>query len=213
MDIPGLTFAAFSLLQPIASSTVSPAGTASVQLHGGLEALPCELLERITESLTPDSVMSLRQASRSLALSVPLDDRFWRRHMCSGSLLPYIWDLDEDQMKRLLQSHPTELPRDWLGLARVFRPKECLGRGQDPLSGEIPAGLWNRCRIWSMIDEACAPLNDDSRPLIATFHRAEESAKFKTETMRTLGFSILTALFVLVIAYDVRCHLEGPYPV
>jgi hypothetical protein len=184
-----------------------------VQLHGGLEALPCEILERITECLNPDSVMSLRQASRSLALSVPLDDRFWRRNMCSGSLLPYIWDLDEDDMKRLLQSHPTELPRDWHGLARVFRPKECLRRGQDPLSGEIPAGLWNRCRIWTMIDEACAPLNDDYRPPIATFRRSEEWTKFQTGRIKTLSFSILTALFVLVIAYDVRCHLERTYTV
>jgi hypothetical protein len=206
-----MAVAAFDLLQPIASSTVSAAGAASVQLHGGLEALPCELLERITESLTPDSVMSLRQASRSLALGVPLDDRFWRRHICDGSLLPYIWDLDEDQMKRLLQSHPTDLSRDWHRLARVFRPKECLRRGQDPLSGQIPAGLWNRCRIWSMIDEACAPLKDGSRPPIATSHRSDDSAKFKAGRIRTLGFSILTVLFVLGIAYDVRCHLKGPH--
>lgn len=205
MDIPDLTSSAFSLLQPTTLEVESaPANsTPNYQLQG-MEALPCEILERITELLSPHAVMSLRQASRSLALKVPLDGRFWRRHLCSGSLLPYLWDLDEEQLKQLLQHTPTELPRDWRGLARLFRTEECLKWGQEPLSGEIPGGLWNRCRIWSIIEEACVRPNTGVRSPIATPYRRTESRAPKGEYVRALSFGILVILITLVVTRDLQ---------
>ena len=175
-----------------------------------LEALPCELLERIAENLSPLSVMSLRLTSRSLALKLPLDDRFWRRQLCSGSLLPYLWDLDEVQMKDRPQRTPKESPKDWRGLVRLFRTEECLKWGQDPSAREIPAGLWNRCRIWSIVEGACVPCDTKTQVPIATLRCQSQGRASKIEYTRMLSLGVIATLIVLVVMGDL--HSAGLLP-
>jgi hypothetical protein len=180
------------------------ANSASDHQPQGLEALPCELLDRVMEFLPPQSAMSLRQVSRLLAIKIPLDDRFWRRHFCSGSLLPHLWDLDEEQLKQLLRRMPTDPPRDWRSLACLFRNEQCLKWGQDPMSGNIHGGLWNRCRIWSIVEEACASPNIQAQSPVSTSHHRHEKRALKIESMRALSVGILAIMVTLIISHDLQ---------
>jgi hypothetical protein len=187
--------------KPIEPNDASSTLEAHAQPHG-LELLPSELLERITEHLPPLSTLSLRQASRSLALKIPLDDRFWRRHLCSGNLLPCLWDLDETELKQLLQSTPSEQPWDWQRLACVLRSDQFQQWGQDPLPKDVPVGLWNRYRIWSILNEACTSPNARTNISAPVHHYRREKAALRRGGRNALGLFCFAFLFALVAACD-----------
>ena len=120
----------------------------------GLEALPIELLDQVMSQLSARSTLSLRRSSRTLASKIPLDERFWRRYLCNGSLLPHVWDLDEKLFKTLLGTTPHGLTWDWRNFTEQLRVNNVLKITSQSNAESLPVGFWNRCRIWHIIGSA-----------------------------------------------------------
>jgi hypothetical protein len=87
--------------------------TPTVRLHGdkksskfGLEALPTEILDRVVLFLPVTSAFSLRLASSKLACQIPLNQRFFRKQLVRGQLVPHIWDLDAQACRNIQQCAP-----------------------------------------------------------------------------------------------------------
>ncbi|KAF2645199.1 hypothetical protein P280DRAFT_513116 [Massarina eburnea CBS 473.64] len=156
LHILHLTPTIFSMLQSLPQNctcpSVIPISTSRFQ---GLQGLPSELLERITDLLPPHLIMSLRQSSRTLAQKIPLDDRFWRRRLCDGSLLRYVWDIDERQVKQLLRNTTGGRGGGWSNLVRNLQLEVAYITDQHSGGSEdFIVGLWNRRRIWRIIEDA-----------------------------------------------------------
>ncbi|KNG48936.1 hypothetical protein TW65_04347 [Stemphylium lycopersici] len=124
-----------------------------------LECLPRELLDTICSHLPIPSVIALHRTSKALALQIPLDSAFWRNSLGDGSLHPHIWDLDT----RCIEQHlpqPNIAPLDptaswdWKSTAKLLAMKRFPISGCDDRLVDVPNGFWNRCRIWSTIEEA-----------------------------------------------------------
>lgn len=115
-----------------------------------LERLPIELLDHICSYLPARSVIALNRSSKALAQKVPLDDPFWRRSLMNGTLLPHIWDLNGEDLSE--SAHETT--RNWNRVAQLLSQRKFPISGLDPRLRDIPDALWNRCRIWSIVEEA-----------------------------------------------------------
>jgi len=97
-----------------------------------------------------------------MAQKIPLDHAFWREGLRHGSLHPHIWDLDTKRIEALRQESNITCPTtgwDWRNVAKLLAAKQLPVTGRDSCLDGMPRGFWNRCRIWSIIEEA---LNDES---------------------------------------------------
>lgn len=112
----------------------------------GLESLPAEIVDHITEYLSASSALALHRCSKSLSKKVPIDDRFWKSHLCDGSLLLHIWDIDEQDLK---QRTAGAIEWGWKALIKTLS----VEFNQDYKSSVVPPGLWNRRRILNYIEE------------------------------------------------------------
>ncbi|KAH7069093.1 hypothetical protein BKA63DRAFT_101076 [Paraphoma chrysanthemicola] len=136
----------------------------SVTTHeaSGIERLPAELLDAICGYLEPQSVIKLHRTSRLMASKVLLDNSFWRDSLRGGSLHPHIWDLDTQLIETLRDESNVTFSAtgwDWRSVAKLLAMKQFPVTGRDSRLDSMPLGLWNRCRIWSIIEDA---LNDFS---------------------------------------------------
>ncbi|KAH7398535.1 hypothetical protein BKA66DRAFT_556696 [Pyrenochaeta sp. MPI-SDFR-AT-0127] len=116
----------------------------------GIERLPNELIDHICTYLPAPACIALHRVSKRLFNKVPLDTSFWRNSLLSGNLLPHIWDLDKNE----LQLPALESTKDWRTVARLLETKRFAISECDARLDDIPNGLWNRCRIWSIMEEA-----------------------------------------------------------
>jgi hypothetical protein len=112
----------------------------------GLEGLPAEIVDHITDYLSARSALALHCCSKSLSEKVPIDDRFWKSHLCNGSLLLHLWDVDEQELK---QRTAGAIEWDWKALIKRLS----VEFNQDYKSRVVPPGLWNRRRILNYIEE------------------------------------------------------------
>lgn len=124
-----------------------------------IERLPNELLDQISSHLTAYSALALRQTSRTLATKVPLDNNFWRNSILGGNALPYLWDLDVYELEKRRQEHSGSSPSldatwDWKAVGQLLAAKQFPLNSSDQRIVDLPNGLWNRQRIWSIIEEA-----------------------------------------------------------
>lgn len=163
----------------------------------GLEALPNEILDHIVAHLSARSILSLRQSSRTLAVKIPFDERFWRRHLCSGSLLPHVWGFDETKLKDLLQPAPKGQTWDWRDLTEQLRVKHVLSTKDDVVTDLFPHGFWNRCRIWNIVSSACRP---SSRYKVCSDLNVEELCEpekwSNVKSLLTIGISSIIIMAV-----------------
>jgi hypothetical protein len=125
----------------------------------GLESLPNELLDAICSYLPIQSVIALHRTSINLSIKILLNTAFWRNCLRDGSLHPHIWDLDTKWIEqRLSEMHEVSLnitsSWDWNAAAKLLAKKRFLISGRDPRLVDVTNGFWNRCRIWSTIEEA-----------------------------------------------------------
>lgn len=159
MNVPSLTECIFDLLRGTAACEISrPYIPQPAREPYGLERLPFELLDHISDYLSIQSVFALQLTSRMLALKLPLDDNFWRKSIVSGKI-PYMWDLDVEELERLHQEHLKSSPDpgarwDWRSIGKLLATRRFPLKSTDPQITDLPVGLWNRRRIWSIIEEA-----------------------------------------------------------
>jgi hypothetical protein len=125
------------------------AGADSGQVGAGLEHLPVELIQHISSFLSVHSVFALRLTSKGLAACLHLDSKFWFQHLASGSLVPYLWDLDAE----VCHGKYLEAAWDWKLLAKLLSRTDDVMKASDKMA-DAPIGLRNRCRIWKIVDGA-----------------------------------------------------------
>ena len=112
--------------------------------------LPPELAIPIMEHLKPFSDAPLT----CTYIVLPMH---WRRVLLSGTLLPWLWDLDQaSDIWALNYEHFSQVPfatgGDWESLARLLAQVEVY----EPfgLLEGLPLGLKNRRRIWRLVEDA-----------------------------------------------------------
>ncbi|KAF2828954.1 hypothetical protein CC86DRAFT_392220 [Ophiobolus disseminans] len=158
LDIPDLEAFVFNVL--VASSHEQDSGSKMVltmQEPRGIERLPTELFDIIRTYLPPKSVIKLHRTSKTLATKVPLHNAFWRDGLHDGSLHPHIWDLDIKRIETFRQESNITFSAsdwDWRSVAKLLAMKRFPVTGRDARLDDMPLGFWNRCRIWSVIEEA-----------------------------------------------------------
>ncbi|KAL6710348.1 hypothetical protein ACN47E_009294 [Coniothyrium glycines] len=126
-----------------------------------LERLPPELIDSICAYLPVRAVISLHRTSRALHNMTPLDNMFWRDSLRQGKLHPHMRDLDTRWIEHRLSTLDSGVldkasSWDWKGAAQLLATKRFPISGRDGRLHEIPDEYWNRCRIWSIIEEALA---------------------------------------------------------
>jgi hypothetical protein len=158
IDVPDLESFVFDVL--LASSHNEESDHSSVPIAReatGIEKLPAELLDAVCSYLPPQSVIKLHRTSSLMASKIPLDNAFWRDSLRGGSLHPHIWDLDIKQIETLRQKSNVTFSAagwDWRSAAKLLAMKRFPVTGRDSRLDNMPLGLWNRCRIWSIIEDA-----------------------------------------------------------
>ncbi|KAF2186065.1 hypothetical protein K469DRAFT_631451 [Zopfia rhizophila CBS 207.26] len=153
--VPGLTLFVLSSLNAAPQEEDVNLSTLSIREGRGLEALPTELLQRITDFLPTPCILALRSCSKSLATRIPLTQQFFRKELLKGSLVPLAWDLDGTACREK-QRKGAEGPEDywdWKALARILADHGTIV-AKDISVTSIPLGFWNRCRIWTIVEEA-----------------------------------------------------------
>lgn len=124
----------------------------------GIERLPIELIDVICGYFLAHSTIKLHRASKALDAKVMLNNTFWRESLCSGMLHPYIWDLDMKRMDCFRRTSSICIPAfstlNWKSVTKLLviscLPVYCC----ETIPNSMPLGLWNRCRIWRVIEEA-----------------------------------------------------------
>jgi hypothetical protein len=153
-------------VRPARATSLDFTKFATQQPTMGLAALPTELLENITMRLPLPCIFALRCCSKQLAYKIPLTQHFWRTHLFSGSVVPYLWDLDATQSRNAGVLGDTidglEVETDWRNVAALLINSDAfIDAREEHLDREkrlwnISMGLWNRCRIWSIVDRMAA---------------------------------------------------------
>ncbi|KAF2027695.1 hypothetical protein EK21DRAFT_71444 [Setomelanomma holmii] len=158
IDVPDLESFVFDVLM---ASSHNEASSTDLKLASrepeGIERLPVELLDAICSYLPPQSVIKLHRTSSLMASKIPLENAFWRDSLRGGCLHPHIWDLDIKQIEALRQESNITFSAagwDWRSVAKLLAMKQFPVTGRDLRLEKMPLGLWNRCRIWSIIEEA-----------------------------------------------------------
>lgn len=149
------------LLQGTAASTVlQPSYTQPSQASSALEQLPTELLTQISAFLSAYETFALHRVSKALATKLPLSNIFWRESILSGNGLPYLWDLDVEWLAKRRQEEVTSTASsgsttwDWKAIGQLLATKHFPLKSSDPRSTDLPNGVWNRRRIWSIVEQA-----------------------------------------------------------
>jgi hypothetical protein len=133
----------------------TPRSPASGREFNGIEKLPTELLDMICAYLPTQSVIKLNRTSKILATKLPLDNAFWRDSLRAGSLHPHIWDVDTQAIERLRQEANVTFSAvdwNWRSVAKLLSTMQFPTTERDSRLDSLPRGLWNRCRIWSIIE-------------------------------------------------------------
>ncbi|UPX18770.1 uncharacterized protein EKO05_0009061 [Ascochyta rabiei] len=160
INIPTLTVHVFGLLQDTSGSAPCPYPF-SLPCQGscGIDQLPVELIDQISIYLPAHSALALHQTSKTLASKLILDNNFWRRSIMSGTALPYLWDLNTNELEKLHRERIGKSSRpdatwDWKAIGQLLATKYFALNSSDPRTSSLPNGLWNRRRIWSIVEEA-----------------------------------------------------------
>jgi hypothetical protein len=113
------------------------------------------LLDVIRSHLPTQAAIKLHRTSKIMAMKLQLDNAFWRDSLRAGGLHPHIWSLDIKAIETLRQQSSINFSVadwDWRSVAKLLATKQFPIPGADPVLEDMPLGLWNRCRIWSMVE-------------------------------------------------------------
>ncbi|KAJ8116451.1 hypothetical protein OPT61_g2139 [Boeremia exigua] len=160
VKIPGITACVLDLLQSTtATQAEQPSYLQPTWASSAIERLPTELLDHISIYLSAYATLSLHRSSKTLASKVQLDNNFWRRSILSGNAIPILWDIDMKELSRARRcagdpSRDLSAHWDWRAVGRLLATKHFPLQSSDPRVADFPNGLWNRRRIWSIVEQA-----------------------------------------------------------
>lgn len=172
IDVPGIDSFVFDVLVASAQDRTTHSEQLVVtQEPHGIEALPIEILDAICRFLPSQSVIKLHRASKTMATKVQLDNAFWRNSLRTGCLHAHIWDIDTRRIETLRQESNIIFSTegwDWRSVAKLLATKKVPISGRDPRLDDMPPGLWNRSRIWAIVERALdfEYLEKDKRDII-----------------------------------------------
>ena len=161
MKVPEITSCVLELLEgTVALNQGQSSYPLATRLLSAIERLPTELLDHISTYLSANAALSLHLTSKTLATKVPLDNNFWRESIMSGSALPVLWDLDVEELGKRRQNladnpRSADAAWDWRAVGQLLATKRYPLKSSDPCYADLPNGLWNRQRIWSIVEQAC----------------------------------------------------------
>lgn len=100
-------------------------------------------------------------------MKVPLDNHFWRTTIMNGSALPYLWDLDVEVLEEQRRVHSVTSTDqggmwDWKSVGQLLAKKYFPLKSSNLQTLDLPNGVWNRRRIWSIVEEAASDFGDFS---------------------------------------------------
>lgn len=143
-----MTESILSHLQPLPSKTTpsppNPSISASVP---SLPPLPPELIHQIIAQLDPFS-------NPPLQCNLLIAPKYWRQALQTGTLLPWLSDLDPKIVAKKEASLPAGEEWNWELLVRqlaqsdLYEPRKVLE--------DLPLGLRNRRRIWRLVGDIMA---------------------------------------------------------
>ena len=160
VNVPNVTDCVLGLLQDTVAPAASPRPFPRLSHElSRIEQLPTELLDTISNHLSADSAFSLHRTSRTLATKVPLNNNFWRNTILSGQAFPFLWDLDTAKLEKRHQEHQMasndpSAAWNWKAVGQLLAMKHFPLKSLDERIMDLPSGLWNRRRIWSIIESA-----------------------------------------------------------
>lgn len=158
--MPNISTCVLQLLQDTRAveTCLSPRPLPSQELCA-IERLPTELLDQTIAYISAYEAFSLHCASKTLARKLPLDNNSWRENILSGNGLPYLWDLDIEWLNKQHQKHSAkskgaDAAWNWKAVGQLLATKHFPLKSPDPRIDDLPNGLWNRRRIWSIVEQA-----------------------------------------------------------
>jgi hypothetical protein len=141
LNIPDLSSVVLSCLQAYPSDCARNAPFAHVQLAGKLRSLPNELFDHIIDSMGPIHNLPL-QCTRLI------EPVYWQR-LLRSKFLPTLWDFDIT----LIQNYLSDEKWDYELLVRQLSQEGIWEYFKRNDSGKYNHGIWNRCRIWRLVEE------------------------------------------------------------
>jgi hypothetical protein len=141
VNIPDLSSAVLSCLQALPPDCARDASSVHKKLAEKLRSLPNELFDYIMDSMGPIENLPV-QCTRLI------EPVYWQRLLCD-EFLPYLWDLDITVIQYCLSDEKW----DYELLVRQLAQEgiwEYFKRN-DP--GKYNPGIWNRRRIWRLVEE------------------------------------------------------------
>lgn len=141
LNIPDLSSVVISCLQIYPAECTRSASPAHAQLAAKLRSLPTELFDHIIDSMGPIHNLPV-QCTRLI------EPVHWQRLLCS-KYLPYLWDLDIAVIQYCLSDEKW----DYELLVRQLAQKGIWEYFKLNDRGKYHHGIWNRRRIWRLVEE------------------------------------------------------------
>ncbi|KAI5459530.1 hypothetical protein BGZ63DRAFT_388240 [Mariannaea sp. PMI_226] len=119
-----------------------------IALHSSFESLPLEILQLIIEFLPVQAILRLQRCSKTLKQRIVLSQAFWRAHLLTGNLAPYICHLSE--MPEIATKDTFQL--DWKSLAQNLTRRDRIFEKEIVYMAPASWGFWNRIRIGVLVN-------------------------------------------------------------
>ncbi|KAK7756932.1 hypothetical protein SLS62_000948 [Diatrype stigma] len=131
-------------------SAYPDAGIAQVLARVG--QLPAELQELVEDQMEPF-------VDESLLCTRAFPPLWWREKLFEGNIIPWLWDLNFEEVRRQriasgVADPDDETGWDWEMLVRKLSQSSVFEENGILHDDRISLGLWNRHRIWTLLDRA-----------------------------------------------------------
>jgi hypothetical protein len=191
-NIPDLSSHVLSCLQTYPQDCTSNATPAQRSLAGKLRSLPTELFDHIIDLMDPIENLPV-QCTRLI------EPVYWQRLLC-GKFLPYLWDLDISVVHYCLSDEKW----DYELLVRQLAQEGIWEYFKKNDPGKYHHGLWNRRRIWRLMEEMEV---GDVKPEVRKLATPEERWVTMQSILRGVPRTRRAALSVSIPPFGPSIHI------